>query len=189
MYKLYRQRGAYKIPNGVYPINTLALSRDDRYIGVGTMGKTVILWELIANNDYTSYELHGHSKSVLSMIIILDNKFIISGSSDETIRFWNIMNKQQEAVIASNNGAVMSMASTADNRYLLTGGMDNKLRIWSLEERQKKNLSKSIGVKLFLLNLLRTQDFYCQPMSLGVREFGTLERHSKLQKPRTTHLR
>ena len=43
--------------------------------------------------------LEGHTKYVSSVAITSDNKYIISGGYDNTVRIWNLQDKTQEAVL------------------------------------------------------------------------------------------
>ena len=40
--------------------------------------------------DQLSYVLKGHAKSVLSLMVIPNKNYLISGSRDRTIRVWNL---------------------------------------------------------------------------------------------------
>ena len=44
--------------------------------------------------------LQGHTcVHVLSVAITSDNKYIVSGGDDKTVRIWNLQDKTQEAVL------------------------------------------------------------------------------------------
>ena len=43
--------------------------------------------------------LQGHTDSVKSVAITSDNKYIVSGGDDKTVRIWNLQDKTQEAVL------------------------------------------------------------------------------------------
>ena len=55
--------------------------------------------------DYKLF-LEGHTSSVTSIAITSDNKYIISGSHDKTIRIWNLLEKRQETVLEGHDGTV-----------------------------------------------------------------------------------
>ena len=58
-----------------------------------------------------------------------DNKFIISGSYDNTIRIWNFFEKRQETVLLEHSSTVNSVAVTSDNKFVIFGSADNKIRV------------------------------------------------------------
>ena len=45
--------------------------------------------------------LQGHTDSVRSVAITSDNKYIVSGGNDKTVRIWNLQDKTQEAVFTN----------------------------------------------------------------------------------------
>ena len=45
--------------------------------------------------------LQGHTDSVISVAITSDNKYIVSGGNDKTVRIWNLQDKTQEAVFTN----------------------------------------------------------------------------------------
>ena len=60
------------------------------------------------------------------------NKFIISGSYDQTIRIWNFLQKRQETVLQGHLNAVTSTVVTTDNKYIISGSLDKTIRVWNL---------------------------------------------------------
>ena len=44
------------------------------------------------NNGYLINTLTGHSDSVRTIAISADNKYIISGSDDKTVKIWDFKN-------------------------------------------------------------------------------------------------
>ena len=43
--------------------------------------------------------LEGHTELINSVAITSDNKYIVSGGYDKTVRIWNLQDKTQEAVL------------------------------------------------------------------------------------------
>ena len=87
---------------------------------------SVIVKEL--EREYKLF-LEGHINTVQSVAITSDNKYIISGSSDKTIRIWNLLEKRQEAVLEGHTNSVTSIAITSDNKYIISGSEDKTIRI------------------------------------------------------------
>ena len=65
--------------------------------------------------------LEGHNETVRSVAITSDNKYIISGSKDCTIRIWNLLEKRQETVLKEHTSYVKSIAVTSDSKYIISG--------------------------------------------------------------------
>jgi WD40 repeat protein len=58
-----------------------------------------------------------------------DGRFIISGSSETTVRILNLLNKNQEAVLRGHRGTVYSLCLSGDGRFIASGSYDKTLRI------------------------------------------------------------
>ena len=73
----------------------------------------------------------GHKNSVRSIALTSDNKYIVSGSFDKTIRFWNLLEKSQECVLQGDFEEVVNVAVTSDNKYIIFSSFDKAIRIWN----------------------------------------------------------
>ena len=73
--------------------------------------------------------LEGHLDRVNCVAVTSDNKYIISGSNDRTIRIWNLLEKKQETLSVENCGYVLTVALTRDNKFIISGSADNTIRI------------------------------------------------------------
>ncbi len=78
-------------------MNSVAISSDHKYIvsGSGNLygnscDNTIRVWEWERESGKQIQELKGHNSSVNSIAISSDNKFIVSGSYDTTIRVWDM---------------------------------------------------------------------------------------------------
>ena len=75
---------------------------------------------------------------VNSVAITSDNKYIVSGGYDKTVRIWNLQDKTQEAVLQGHTHHVNSVAITSDNKYIVSAGCDNTVRIWNLQDKTQE---------------------------------------------------
>jgi WD40 repeat protein len=66
--------------------------------------------------------LEGHESYVNSVAISRDNKYIVSGSYDQTVRLWNLQKKREEAVFTGHISIVQCIAISRDNRYIMDPG-------------------------------------------------------------------
>ncbi len=66
---------------------------------------------------------NAHEDSVLSVVVTRDNKHIISGSADKTIKVWDIIEKIKEIKCFkdAHDGWVNSVAITSDNNFIVSG--------------------------------------------------------------------
>jgi WD40 repeat protein len=70
---------------------------------------------------------------VNSVIISSDNKFIVSGSIDKTIRVWDRESGTQLKKLKGHNGWVNSVAISSDNKFIVSGSQDKTIRVWERE--------------------------------------------------------
>ncbi|WP_417328308.1 metallophosphoesterase, partial [Halarcobacter sp.] len=87
----------------------------------------------------------GH-QSLISSLVKIDEKTIVSGSYDETIRVWDIEKKEQIAVFEGHQSSVTSLIKI-DERTIASGSYDNTIRVWDIEKKEQivvfdKNASK-----------------------------------------------
>ena len=85
--------------------------------------------------------MQGHSERVTTVTKTRDNKYIVSGSDDKTIRIWNILQKTQESVLQGHTSSVLTLAVTSDNKYIVSSSKDNKIRIWKLLNKLQKHFN------------------------------------------------
>jgi WD40 repeat protein len=50
--------------------------------------------------------------------ITSDNKYVVSGSYDKTLRVWNLDKKTQEVILNGHTSGIRSIAATSDNKYV-----------------------------------------------------------------------
>lgn len=74
----------------------------------------------------------GHTNVIRTVVFTPDGSHIISGSSDGTIRFWNVQSGKQIDAIQSHR-PVMSLAISSDGKSLASGMTDAVVKIWKLE--------------------------------------------------------
>ena len=71
----------------------------------------------------------GHSDIVRSLAITNDNKLIISGARDNTVRIWNIVEKRLEAILQGHLDSVRTVAVSNDNKFAVSGARDKTIRV------------------------------------------------------------
>ena len=69
--------------------------------------------KLCLAHNYSLY-LQGHTQAVNCISITTDSNYIISGSSDTTVRIWNFHSRTQESILEGHTHAVTSVPITTD---------------------------------------------------------------------------
>lgn len=75
------------------------------------------------------HEFHGHSDYVKS-VLIPDVSTVISGSTDTTVRVWDVSSGSCRWTLEGHTGAVLCLAT--HNDLLVSGGTDETVMIWDL---------------------------------------------------------
>jgi WD40 repeat protein/serine/threonine protein kinase len=88
----------------------------------------------------------GHEAPVTSVCMSLDDKFVLSGSADKTLRLWDVESGQCMKVFQGHGKGVTSVCMTSDAMYALSGGADGNVKFWDMSKgRSMKTLSGHDG--------------------------------------------
>ena len=82
----------------------------------------------------------GHDNFVLKVRVTPDNKNVVSSSSDNTMRVWDIEEGKPVAKLLGHTGYIKGLSIGAHGKYLLSASLDQTLRVWDL--RTKKQLAQ-----------------------------------------------
>jgi curved DNA-binding protein CbpA len=77
--------------------------------------------------------LPGHTDSVTGIVVSRDNKFLVSGSRDATVRFWNLKTATVFHTLAKHQAPITAIALSLDGQLLATSGDDYTIKLWDLQ--------------------------------------------------------
>jgi WD40 repeat protein len=72
----------------------------------------------------------GHSDWVLSVCFSADNKYVVTGSRDQSARLWELETGKEIRSFMGHSAPVYAVAISTDGKYVLTGSGDNTARLW-----------------------------------------------------------
>lgn len=74
--------------------------------------------------------LTGHSDWVNTVAISSDSKYVVSGSSDKTIKIWELSTGDVIRTLYGHSNWVNAVAISSDGKYLVSGSSDDIIKIW-----------------------------------------------------------
>ena len=78
--------------------------------------------------------LETHNGPFWCLEVTFDGKFLISGSSDTTVRVWDLANKEQVCCFTEHKGTVKCLAISRNNELVASGSDDKRVILWSLNK-------------------------------------------------------
>jgi WD40 repeat protein len=76
--------------------------------------------------------LQGHAGPVHAAAVTADGHSIVSGSTDNTVRVWNLASGRLERTLEGHTDDVVAVAGTADGQRIVSGSHDHTVRVWNL---------------------------------------------------------
>ena len=80
--------------------------------------------------------LVGHTKSIISVACSSDSQFIVSGSSDQTIKIWDTKTGQCLKTFVGHTDWVHSVCFSPDGQFIVYGSFDKSIKIWDAKTNQ-----------------------------------------------------
>jgi WD40 repeat protein len=80
-----------------------------------------------------------HSNTVTSVCVSSDNRYIVSGSWDMTIKVWELETGDLKHTLQGHSNLVNSVFVSSDNRHIVSGSADMTIKVWELETGDLKH--------------------------------------------------
>ncbi|MFM6270768.1 MAG: WD40 repeat domain-containing protein, partial [Dolichospermum sp.] len=139
-------------------INSLKITSDSSKIIAGNSNGTIVLTNLVKLSRFpfrilllltkkfkqlrgvfsliTFNTIFGHKSSVNTLVITPDDSKFISGSSDSTIKIWDLATGKELQTLTGHSRKVNTLAITPDGSKLVSGSDDSTIKIWDLEKNK-----------------------------------------------------
>ncbi|KAG0745523.1 hypothetical protein G6F57_007394 [Rhizopus arrhizus] len=122
-------------------VYSVAFMPDGKTLVSGSLDKTLRMWQLGAgergyerNKNACIQVFSGHKDFVLSVATTSDGNWIVSGSKDRGVQFWDPRTGQTQFMLQGHKNSVISVATSPGHKPMFaTGSGDNRARIWSYE--------------------------------------------------------
>ncbi|KAJ3387465.1 hypothetical protein HDU80_000156 [Chytriomyces hyalinus] len=87
-----------------------------------------------AEQNWGPMTLFGHSKGVFSVAISPDNRTIVSGSHDKTVKVWDVQKGTCRQTLKGHSHEVTAVAIGPDSRTIVSGSHDKTVKVWDMQK-------------------------------------------------------
>lgn len=127
---------------GYGTLNDVAFSHNGDMLAV-TDGKGPYIYN--TNNFELLRLMKGHTKPVWCVAWSPDDKWVASGSADNTVRVWDIATGNEQITLTGHNEPVSDLAWSPNGALFATSSADGSIRIWDLETQQVLTVFETSG--------------------------------------------
>jgi WD40 repeat protein len=128
------------------PVFAVTFSHHGNQVASGGYDNRVLIWNpnSIKPFDYEEIlsgaiasvppfkALDGHTAAVHSLAFSADDRMLVSGSHDNTVRIWNVAELEPIKTLRGHAGWVRACRFAPDGSSVLTGSHDHDAKIWSI---------------------------------------------------------
>jgi WD40 repeat protein/uncharacterized caspase-like protein len=130
-------------------VNSVAFSPDGKTLASGSLDTTIKLWDVALGQELKTLGGIHQSRSVPtarrlptemptiwgpvdSVAFSSDGKTLASGSSDGTIKLWDVASGQELKTLKGHSNVVYSVAFSPDEKMLESASWDNTIKLWDV---------------------------------------------------------
>ena len=124
-------------------INAMALSTDDKWLAVGGWMDSDGRSETPCCGDIRVFDfssgklawtLTGHTSVVTALAFSSNNRWLVSGSFDNSAIVWNVKSRTQHRILKGHTEPVFAAAFTHNGQHVVTGSGDNNANLWRVSD-------------------------------------------------------
>ena len=113
-------------------ITALAISPDSRYVAIGSGFEIHEIGLLNTASWEQEPPLTGHSGWISSLTFSTNSQRLVSSSTDNTIRIWDMDSRFTTRILKGHQSEVFSVSLTSDESRAVSSGKDKRILEWDL---------------------------------------------------------
>ena len=115
-------------------INIFRPTKDGKYVITNSISGVLlirVLDDIAGGEGHSERIIAGHSSSVLCLALTSDQKYLVSGSKDKSIKVWSMVDRRPITTLYGHKSAVTQLILTSNNKFLVSNSSDMSIRIWN----------------------------------------------------------
>lgn len=95
----------------------------------------ILLWfipasVLAAPDEANIFPQLGHTEPIGAVAISPDGRTIVSGSSDRTLKLWDVVSGRELRTLSGHTSVIAAVAFSPDGKAIVSASKDNTLKLW-----------------------------------------------------------
>ena len=117
---------------------SLVYSADGKYlIGTNEFYSAIHVWYMGRTHVKAFI---GHTAGVTSMALSNHDRFLVSGSNDNTVRLWDFATGSNLETYTGHTDRVFTVALNDDKSIIASGGRDNTIKLWDITTGESRTI-------------------------------------------------
>lgn len=153
------------------PLNDVLMSNDKKFY-YAAKGSNILKINIITGK--TEAELIGHKDEVNAIDLSADGKTLVSGSSDKTIKTWDLATLKEIKQYIGYEWKVTSVEYSADGKYIVGGCNTGETKLFDTETGKEIASFKELGKNVKDVAFSPDAKHLAIATSMEVEKFGAL---------------
>jgi len=116
-----------------------ALDLQDNLLVGGSFDQNISCWKIDTKSFAQTFIKprinHSHQGSITSLLFSPTGKYLFSGSSDQMINVWEVLNRRHITTLKGHESGITCLALSRDCNYLVSGDLDDQIIVWQVKKQ------------------------------------------------------